>query len=311
MVVKLLKEIEYNNGEFPKEILLEVIARREEAVPELLSILEYTCNNAEQLAGQDNYFAHIYALYLLAQFRVKSAYPLICNLLNKPNEILDDLLDGVIVEGIPSILASVYDGNIDLLKNIIENKQIDEYVRSATLHSLIIMVGQGIITRDEVIAYFKILFEEKLERNFSHAWNGLVGCSYEIYPEELLKNIELAYKDNLVDPFYISLKDVRIQLEDKKENVLEKLQNSHFYQLINDTIHELEGWACFHDDDYSRIDWSSIAELNIDQEINKNKRQKQKQNVSVIQAPLSNQNKIGRNEPCPCGSGKKYKKCCG
>lgn len=22
-------------------------------------------------------------------------------------------------------------------------------------------------------------------------------------------------------------------------------------------------------------------------------------------------NKIGRNEPCPCGSGKKYKKCCG
>jgi len=20
---------------------------------------------------------------------------------------------------------------------------------------------------------------------------------------------------------------------------------------------------------------------------------------------------VGRNEPCPCGSGKKYKKCCG
>lgn len=24
-----------------------------------------------------------------------------------------------------------------------------------------------------------------------------------------------------------------------------------------------------------------------------------------------NTNKIGRNDPCPCGSGKKYKKCCG
>ena len=23
------------------------------------------------------------------------------------------------------------------------------------------------------------------------------------------------------------------------------------------------------------------------------------------------QNKVGRNDPCPCGSGKKYKKCCG
>ncbi len=24
-----------------------------------------------------------------------------------------------------------------------------------------------------------------------------------------------------------------------------------------------------------------------------------------------NENRVGRNDPCPCGSGKKYKKCCG
>ena len=27
--------------------------------------------------------------------------------------------------------------------------------------------------------------------------------------------------------------------------------------------------------------------------------------------PIVNPPKIGRNELCPCGSGKKYKKCCG
>lgn len=27
--------------------------------------------------------------------------------------------------------------------------------------------------------------------------------------------------------------------------------------------------------------------------------------------PIRKQKKIGRNDPCPCGSGKKYKKCCG
>jgi len=26
--------------------------------------------------------------------------------------------------------------------------------------------------------------------------------------------------------------------------------------------------------------------------------------------PVTPSNKIGRNMPCPCGSGKKYKKCC-
>ena len=30
-----------------------------------------------------------------------------------------------------------------------------------------------------------------------------------------------------------------------------------------------------------------------------------------VQKPILNAGpKIGRNDPCPCGSGKKYKKCC-
>jgi uncharacterized protein len=28
-------------------------------------------------------------------------------------------------------------------------------------------------------------------------------------------------------------------------------------------------------------------------------------------APLPRRSKVGRNDPCPCGSGKKYKRCCG
>ena len=26
---------------------------------------------------------------------------------------------------------------------------------------------------------------------------------------------------------------------------------------------------------------------------------------------IINKNNVGRNDPCPCGSGKKYKNCCG
>jgi uncharacterized protein YecA (UPF0149 family) len=28
-------------------------------------------------------------------------------------------------------------------------------------------------------------------------------------------------------------------------------------------------------------------------------------------APAADLPRVGRNDPCPCGSGKKYKKCCG
>jgi len=34
---------------------------------------------------------------------------------------------------------------------------------------------------------------------------------------------------------------------------------------------------------------------------------KRKEAVAVGKAG----SKVGRNDPCPCGSGKKYKKCCG
>jgi len=30
-----------------------------------------------------------------------------------------------------------------------------------------------------------------------------------------------------------------------------------------------------------------------------------------IQPLVKKEKKVGRNDPCPCGSGKKYKKCCG
>ncbi|MEG2711732.1 MAG: preprotein translocase subunit SecA [Clostridia bacterium] len=33
--------------------------------------------------------------------------------------------------------------------------------------------------------------------------------------------------------------------------------------------------------------------------------------TKVKQAPVTVEKKVGRNEPCPCGSGKKYKQCCG
>jgi uncharacterized protein YecA (UPF0149 family) len=40
-----------------------------------------------------------------------------------------------------------------------------------------------------------------------------------------------------------------------------------------------------------------------------------KERVEVMKRGIfdhnTNKTKVGRNDPCPCGSGKKYKKCCG
>ena len=42
-----------------------------------------------------------------------------------------------------------------------------------------------------------------------------------------------------------------------------------------------------------------------------NKRDHENRENRYHQEPVVNGEKIGRNDPCTCGSGKKYKKCCG
>jgi len=167
MASKILHEVEYNDGRFAREILRRAIAQSEQIIPELLEILEYTCENAETLAKKKGYFVHINALYLLAQFRDHRAYPLVNKMLNKPSKLVDKLLGNMSTEALPNILASIFDGDVSLLHKIIENDKIDGYIRGSALHALVALVAQRSIAREAVVEYFRELFNGGLEREYS------------------------------------------------------------------------------------------------------------------------------------------------
>ena len=75
-VQDILKQLEVNEGTFPREAVVQAIEQREVITPELLRILEDARDNIEHLS-ETGYMAHIYAMYLLAEFREPRAYPLI------------------------------------------------------------------------------------------------------------------------------------------------------------------------------------------------------------------------------------------
>ncbi|MEH7748371.1 SEC-C metal-binding domain-containing protein, partial [Neobacillus drentensis] len=54
------------------------------------------------------------------------------------------------------------------------------------------------------------------------------------------------------------------------------------------------------------LDWKLAA---LEREIDF--RNASKQGRDPQNGPIQKENKVGRNDQCPCGSGKKYKKCCG
>jgi hypothetical protein len=94
---------------FPRQAVEQAIAAQDAITPVFLATLEEYNNNPTALAEKPSYFLHIYALYLLAQFRETRAYPLILEFFSTPGEITLDITGDVVTEDLGRILASVYD----------------------------------------------------------------------------------------------------------------------------------------------------------------------------------------------------------
>lgn len=292
MAKDLLERIQFNNGKFPEAELREIIKNKEEYIPELLDILDYAYENPEEIEEDQDYFAHIYASYLLAQFREPGAHSKIVKLVSLPGDMAYNIYGDTITEDLSSLLASTYDGDDSLIKGLIEDESIDEYVRGSAIASLTILAIYNMKTRNEVVDYFKTLFKGKLNREQSSAWSSLINECCDLRAVELYEDIKLAFKENLIDLMSIGLEDVEDSFELSIDSFsLEDLKFNNHNTLITDTISKLKNWAAFNENTYQK-DYFVTSKV-------------QNEQVEIKET------KTGRNDPCPCGSGKKYKKCCG
>ncbi len=288
-LAQALRRIERATGTFEIAAVESIVNHREEAIPELLRILEDTVERAAQLVAEEDYMAHLYAMYLLAQFREVRAYPLMVRFALLPGDLLDSLCGDFITQGLGNVLASVCGGELGGIQSVIENEEADQWARGAALSGLVTLVARGHKGRDEIVGYFASLFRGKLAREWSQVWDELVSESSDLYPGELMEEIKRAYREELVDPGYVGLDEIEGNLALGKEQVLAKLAIDPDHRLVEDTLEEMSCWGCFRGAD--RAAAKPIL-------------------TPVPTAVESKQPKTGRNDPCPCGSGKKYKKCC-
>lgn len=241
-IVQVLKQ---DAGPLPRQALEAAAAQRDEITPALLQIIADATQQAEELRQErPGAMEHVYAMYLLAQFREPRAYPAIVALVSLPGELPDNLLGDVITEDLPRILASVSCGDPSLMQALAENEDINEYVRDAGLRGLVVLVACGELSREEVLAYYQSLLRERLRREPALVWDCVVSCCADLYPEEVYGDIQQAYTDNLVEEGMIEFEDVESTLAEGKATALGRLQQRQF-RLITDTIGELEQWAGF------------------------------------------------------------------
>jgi hypothetical protein len=136
----------------------------------------------------------------------------------------------------------------------IESPKVNEYIRSAALESLLVLVAQEFTSREQVIQYYAELFSNIGREKPDYIWTNLVSNSAELCANELKEQIDKAFEEDLIDQFFISKKNVNDDLQVGTEAALNKLRENPRYSLIEDVISEMENWACFRPEKLKKLD---------------------------------------------------------
>lgn len=226
-------------GPFPEEALIESVKNREMVSPELLKTIRKALEDPQGVIDRDDYMMSIYSMYLLAQFREKKAYPVIIDFFLMPDEKALEIVGDMFIEDLGRILASVSCGDISLLRQLIENSDAQELIRSSAIEALMVLVKVGEKSRDEIVAYFRELFAGKLERRRSLVWVSLVSSAIDLYPEEVLAEIEKAFDEGLVDETLINISAADEAVLEEKDKALDVFFQNSQYSLIQDVVQEM------------------------------------------------------------------------
>lgn len=184
----------------------------------------------------------------------------------------DDIGD-IITETIPATLYAFGEEGIDAMKDFIEDETLEPFARSMVVLTLTVFARKG-VRYDELRDYLVELMESTEDEMFA----TLVADSLaELRDPDVLPAIHRAFQEGRADEDLISEEEIKDTIDGAYEDVRER---------------ELERCTRKPLDFFSR-------------------REVEKRSIPMREeAQKGKKRKIGRNEPCPCGSGRKFKKCC-
>jgi hypothetical protein len=276
-----------------REALAACDTHRAELLPDLLSELEWWATEPKAALEEDGSLG-MHALFLLAKWREAPAWPAFRKLLSLPGEISYELLGDTITEDGPVLLAMVGSNQRDELLTMIEDERLDQFCRAACLDALTCLVAWGELPRAEYVAYLRELLTARLRgvAENEHVFATVVSAACDLEAWELRPEIEAAYARRVVDECFIDL-DYFLRAADGKRRGEWQLFCDRHQPIVD--VANATSWL----DDPPPEDEPPLPRA---------------EDVKVIAdsvAPYLAPPKVGRNELCPCGSGKKYKKCCG
>jgi len=289
----ILHELTHAAG-LPIEALQAASAQRTELLPKFLGVIDDYLGL--EPAARANSTPIFFIFHLLGEWREKAAYRPLARLLRCSADEADVIFGDATAETSHRIMAGVFDGNPQPLYDIILDPHAEEFIRSRMCEALAMITLRGELDRNLVGPFLRDAFNELQPQRHCYVWYGWQSAIAMLGLGELKVLVKRAFDRGFIGRHLLGFDDFEDDLRRGIKQPGETWRpGEDEFALFGNTVEELSGWHCFAErHSENGEEWQQLDEFD-----------------RIPSEPHRNPFKgIGRNDPCPCGSGKKFKKCC-
>ena len=279
-----------------RNILYQIIQLpRESVTKDLEKILFDSVARIEYHKNQNDVrssFAPLHALSLLSVMQAEEALDTLLKILRQADNYYDFWYDNIFTAEFWQFIYRMGQNQLERLRDFIFEPNRYRYSRTAVCTALKHIAYYQPERREEVIKWFQESLQYMLSHQndtdvFDHyVYQTLFDDLIDIAGKEHLALVLPLYDDSLIETLErLSVFDIKVRLSKPlSDSLLQTLHTSidQYYKM----------WQRYYNTD------SNYNEIKTD-------------DVEQTKPQTETVTKIGRNSPCPCGSGKKFKKCCG
>jgi hypothetical protein len=293
---KIKKDILYRITKLPRE---SVIKDLEKVLIDSIARFDYFNKNTDI----DIPFAPIYALMILSVMKAEESLDTLFTVLRQDIDYYDMWYGNMITEDFWRCIYMMGQNRLDRLKDFVLEPNRYTFVLTAVSDAMMNIAFHQPIRKEEVFKWYEDVLQNMKENKNNntifdrHVYLSLLEDLIEIAGKEQFPLVMRFYDENLKRDFDnapLSIKKIKIKLAKKARDY----KIHEIYTSIDQYYDRWQSWFKNEDKKGGKI--------------SKNKSflpSHFKPSTPQIETPQPP--KIGRNDPCPCGSGKKYKKCCG
>jgi hypothetical protein len=289
--------------ELPKAALIAATQRRAEMTPLLLRELEAFLAAPTDMTRAASVF---FLFHLFGEWRETSAYRPLVRLLRLRLDLLDEVLGHALDSTSHRVLASVFDGDPEPLFEIVRDADAHPFARCAACEAIAMLTLRGEIETSAAEHFLGAAFTQIQPQGENFVWWGWQAAIAALGLTDLRGRVAMAFARGFISRHLMRFSEFEEDLAYAIQHPSDPWAadgDARAFTLFGSTVEELAGWE--------NVDPAPAhAPADAAMEAFPKSEGSYWSQPRLQQPRASLFEKVGRNDPCPCGSGKKYKKCC-